>query len=152
LISPPGIEKYLVGTGHIDSLQVRSAVGHQRRWGRSFEQAVVDLGFMTENDLLLEVAKYLDVPYICIEPTTVARDAVRRLPERLVRARKVLPLAINGEPGHWSLVVAMTDPRDLATLDEVRFAAGIPIQPVLASESQIDEAIEMHFGRRPQPA
>ncbi|HTP27496.1 MAG TPA: hypothetical protein VMK12_17820 [Anaeromyxobacteraceae bacterium] len=94
----------------------------------------------------------VNVPYIRVEARTLARDALRRLPERLIRGRKVLPLALKGEPGHGSLVVAMRDPRDLATLDEVRFAAGIPIQPVLASESEIDEAIEMLFGNRFQAA
>ena len=143
----PDIEGHLLKAGRIDAMQVRSARGHQRQWGRSFEQAVVDLGFMTENDLLLEVASHVRVPYIRIEPRTIPRDALGRLPERLIRTRRVLPLATNGEAEATTLVVAMANPRDLAAIDEVRFAAGMPVQPVLASEQEIDEAIEMRFGK-----
>jgi len=146
----PSIEQHLQKTGRVDAWQVRSAQGYQRRWGRSFEQAVVELGFMTDHDVLLETARYLGVPYIRVDARAITPDARRSLPEKLIRARKVMPLAITGDPRRGSLVVAMTNPSDLAALDEIRFATRLAVQPVLASESEIDQAIEAHFGKAPQ--
>jgi len=150
MAAQPNIEQHLKTTGRIDAWQIRSAEGYQRRWGRSFEQAIVELGFMTVHDVLLETAQFMGVPYIRIDSRAITRDAIRSLPEKLIRARKVMPLAITGDPRRGSLVVAMTNPRDLAALDEIRFAARIAVQPVLASESEIDQAIGAHFGKAPQ--
>jgi len=143
----PPFEQFLMAIGRIDAFQVRSAKGYQQRWGRSFEQAIVELGFVTERALLLDLAQYLGVPCIRVEARTIPKEALRTLPEKLIRARRVIPLAITGDERQGPLVVAMRDPRDLAALDDVRFAAGLPVQPVLASEKEIDQAIEAHFGK-----
>jgi type IV pilus assembly protein PilB len=44
------------------------------------------------------------------------------------------------------LFVAMSDPNDVVTHDELTFRTGLRIKPLLASEAQIREAIDKHFG------
>jgi type IV pilus assembly protein PilB len=66
------------------------------------------------------------------------------LPEKIMRARHVFPLELVGPRG--PLAVALSDAGNLACLDEISFAAGIPVRPVLAVEADVDRAIVRHLG------
>jgi type IV pilus assembly protein PilB len=73
---------------------------------------------------------------------------LKRVPEKLVRARTVLPVRVIS-CARGVLVVATAEPADLCVLDEVAFAAGMNVQPVLASRRSIERAIDRHFPRTP---
>jgi hypothetical protein len=76
----------------------------------------------------------------------VPRDVISLLPEKVIRSRKVLPLARLREHRRGPLLVALPDPADLSVIDELSFATGLEIRPVLASEVELDHAIENHLG------
>jgi hypothetical protein len=59
----------------------------------------------------------------------------------------VLPVARNGAGRRGTLVVALPDPLDLGVLDELQFAAGMKVQPAIAAEEDLEQAIARHLGR-----
>jgi type IV pilus assembly protein PilB len=131
----------LVQRGCIDAIQLQSALAHQRRWGGRIGRSIVQLGFMKEPALLQNVGEQIGVPFVEIGDRDVPRQVLALVPARLVRLRKALPLERIGTGRRGPLVVALPDPGDLSALDELAFATGMAIRPVLAGEADLDRAI-----------
>jgi type IV pilus assembly protein PilB len=141
------IGELLIEVGAIDPFQLESALAHQRRWGGRLGRAMVYLGFLREDEVLSAVGGQLGVPYVTLWDKVIPRDVLSLLPEKVIRSRKVLPVARLREHRRGPLVVALADPSDLVVLDELSFATGLEIRPVLASEDELEQAIENHLSR-----
>jgi type IV pilus assembly protein PilB len=135
------IGEMLVQRGRIDAVQLQSALAHQRRWGGRIGRSIVQLGFMKEQALLQTLGEQIGVPFIEIGEMKIARDVLALVPERLIRTRKALPLERMGTGKRGPLAVALADPNDLGTLDELAFATGMAVKPVLVAEADLDRAI-----------
>ncbi len=143
------IGELLVGMGRIDAFQLTSALAYQRRWGGRLGRALVSLGFVSEHVVLGVVGEQLGVRFVEIGSRMVPPGVLRLVPEKLVRMRRVFPLALLSESNRGPLVVALSDPGNLVHLDEIAFATGMEVSPVLAGEADIDRAIARHFDRAP---
>lgn len=139
------IGEMLVQQGLIDGVQLQSALAHQRRWGGKLGHAIVQLGFLPEREMLESVGSQIGVPCVSLADRDIAPQVVRLVPERLIRSRRVLPIARLAEGRRGPLVVALADPADLGVLDEIAFATGMDVRPVLASEREIELAIARHL-------
>ncbi len=139
------IGELLVRRGSIDSAQLQSALAHQRRWGGRLGRAIVQLGFMQERAMLETLSEQLAVPFVEIGDRPIPKPVLALVPQKLVRARKVLPLELAGSARRGPLVVALADPADLRVIDEIAFATGMIVRPVLASEWDLDRAIARHL-------
>ncbi len=139
------IGQLLIDVGALDSFQLESALAHQRRWGGRLGRAIVHLGFLREEEVLSAVGNQLGVSYMPLWDKVVPRDILALVPEKLIRSRKVLPISRLREHRRGPLVVACVDPSDLVVIDELAFATGLEIRPVIASEEELDQAIEAHF-------
>ncbi len=135
------IGELLVKRGHIDWAQLQSALAHQRRWGGRLGRSIVSLGFMPERAVLEELADHMGVPYVEVGDRPVPREVLALVPERLMRSRRALPLERRREHRRGPLVVALADPADLGVLDEIAFATGLEVAPVLASEADLERAL-----------
>jgi hypothetical protein len=71
----------------------------------------------------------------------------------VLRRHRALPLWISsrGPDRGYELVVAFADPGDLGAVDDVAFAAGMAVRPVLAGPGDLAAALDLHFGRAPAP-
>ena len=76
-------------------------------------------------------------PTFKVEPTVI-----KLIPVETARKYQILPLSRVGS----SLTVAMVDPTNVFALDDIKFMTGFNIEPVVASESSIGEAIKKHYG------
>jgi type IV pilus assembly protein PilB len=131
----------LVQRGLIDAVQLQSALAHQRRWGGRLGRAIVHLGFLNEQVLLRHVGEQVGVPVVELGDRQVPRSILSLVPEKVIRSRKVVPLERVLTDKRGPLVVALAEPWNLEVLDELAFATGMAIQPVLASEDDLDRAI-----------
>jgi hypothetical protein len=143
------IGEMLVGQGRIDALQLTSALAYQKQWGGRLGQALLALGFVSEPVLLDVLGQQLGVPFVEIGSRIVPPAVVRLVPEKLMRTRRVFPLALLPESRRGALLVALSDPGNLLHLDEIAFAAGMQVKPALASDADIDQAIARHLDGLP---
>src|ERR1700690_1766564 len=81
-------------------------------------------------------------PIISLKSIEVSQAALTRLPAKAVNLYKVFP--INFENG--TLTVAMSNPEEVTVLDDLGMVAQAHMQPVLATEKDIIEAIRGHYG------
>jgi hypothetical protein len=140
------IGELLVTGGHIDSLQLDAALAHQRRWGGRIGQAIVRLGFLAEEQLLKAVGTQLGAPFVIIGSKRVPPAVVALVPKKIIRTRRAFPIEKLAEHRRGPLVVAFADPADLGAVDEISFATGLAVKPVLAAEWDIEQAIVRHLG------
>ncbi len=142
------IGEILRAQGLVDERQLHRALEYQRRWGGKIGQAFVRLRIVPEERLLTTVGQQLGVPVIRIGSWRVAPSVLRRVPEKLIRLRRVLPLDVITVQRSDRLIAAFPAPDDLRVLDEVAFAAGMSVEPVLASGEDLDQAIARQLGDR----
>jgi general secretion pathway protein E len=105
---------------------------------------VVELGFLSEDDLLPVIRDHFNIPLISLRDTPTAPLPVEfsaNLGEFLKTARMV-PVKVEGR----ELIVATSDPFDVARLHALELASGLRVTPVLAKEKEITARIEALFG------
>jgi hypothetical protein len=132
--------------GLVSDGQLRSALVHQRKWRCRIGEALLQLRILDEETLLQVASEQLRIPAVRIGDLAIPGATLRRIPYKLVMQRHVLPLAIISVRGCDRLVVAFLAPNDLALVDEVAFAAGMRIEPVLAGQTDLERAIARHVG------
>jgi type IV pilus assembly protein PilB len=140
------IGELLVSGGQLDPMQLDSALAHQRQWGGRIGQAIVRLGFITEERLLQAVGSQIGVPFVVIGDRVVPPAVIALVPRKLIRNRHALPLEKLSEHRRGPLVVAFADPSNLTAVDEIAFVTGLEVRPVLAAEWEIEQAIARHLG------
>ena len=138
---PVALGRLLVDRGLITEAQLESAILEQKTTGARLGKVLVDRGVLPPEVLLEVLSEQLGVPTARINAYTINADAVSALPEKVARRHHAFPLQRNGS----TLIVAMPVPKDLAALDDLRFASGCEIQTVLALEDEILAAINRYY-------
>jgi type IV pilus assembly protein PilB len=123
----------LVEEGKLTAAQLETAVTEQRRAGRSLGRVLVDLGMLSEGDLLATLARQVGMRFVDLGAVTVDPTAAAKLPEAM--ARRHLALPIGYEDGR--LLVAMADPGNVVAVDDIRAVTGSDIRPVVSTRSDI---------------
>ena len=124
--------------------QLQRALEHKAATGRRLGEIVVELGFTTERAIAGALAEQYELEYVDLDTVELDRDAVALLPEELARRYEALPLRIleDGVP-----LLAVTDPTNLATADDLRFALGSSFRIAVAESGQIELAIARAYRR-----
>jgi hypothetical protein len=145
------IGQLLVQGGSIDTRQLRAGLEWQKRRGGRLGHALLHLGLVNETELLWALGRQFEIPIVDLSSRNVPVDVRLLVPQTIVEGRRVLPLELLCECRRGPLLVATSDPLDLQALDEVAFASGKLVRPVLATRSQLEMAIARYLGRS-QPA
>lgn len=134
--------KILLEREIITSEQLDSALKEQQGRGGFLGTILVKLGFITEEKLLPVLSEQLGVPYVRLKNLKIEHEILEKVPARFASHYKLIPIKLDGK----TLSVAVTDPTDLRTLDDLRLILGYDIQPVLAGESDIIDGIKRNYG------
>lgn len=136
------IGQTLVGKGLLSPEQLQRAMEMQQREGLRLDRAVIQLGFLTEMQMLELLGEQLHLPIVSLEEVTIDNQTLKSLPPRFVYRKRLVP--ISRENG--TLRVAMSDAFDNYVLDEIRLVTGLQIEQVLAPAPEIEKLIKTHYG------
>jgi hypothetical protein len=131
----------LMAANLIDEVQMRIALSEQKRTGRKFGSALVELKFIDENVLAAFLSKQMDVPCISLLHIEIPKKVARRIPSRVARECKAVPIRFEAD----QLEVAMVDPTDHELIDILESTSGMKIIPLIAPESSIEKVIEVVY-------
>jgi len=139
--------------GKLTDEQIQAVLqAQQQAVGQPLERIIVDLGFASETDVLAAQARLLGVQYVDLNKVRPDESAISvvlsKVPANYLREKKCIPIRIEQN----RLWVAMVNPRDIVTIDELRMRTGLVIVPLLASQSQIEAALEELPMQGPTPA
>ena len=128
----------LLGANLIDPEQLEAALGRQSKQGQPLGETILEMGILTEEELLPFVEAHLGVPAVRLREGLVDTAAVRLIPPEAADRLGVLGLLAV----HGSLTVAMEDPRNLEIVDHLERITGLDVNPVFAFGKSIRSVIQ----------
>ncbi len=132
----------LVDAGKITPEQLDKALLIHKRSGDRLGKVLVQQGLITEMGLLRVLNQKLGIPLVDLSSMMPEKDAVKLVPMSLAERHGVIPVRKNGN----KLLVAMTDPTNFFAIDDLRMVTQCEIEPALAAEADIQQAIDQFYG------
>jgi len=132
------IERRLISAEDLDR-----ALELQRERGDKIGKILVDLGFVATRDVLSALSEQLQVPILAIEGPPAVSPETETLSPRFLRQFKCIPVALHDH----TVTLAMADPLDFETRSAVETCTGLAVQPGLAPEQEILDAIDRYYGQ-----
>ena len=141
----PNIGDLLLREGLIDESQLAVALAEQRQWGHRVGAELVRLGFLSEEDLVRMLGRQMGLPIVRLAGRRVDGEILDLVPQSLAEKHRCIPLCIRSEGGSRVLQLAVEDPADVGSLDELQFALDLKFTPVLVSPTDLDDALRRHY-------
>ncbi|MGI5879203.1 MAG: GspE/PulE family protein [Syntrophomonadaceae bacterium] len=130
----------LVENGLITEEQLAQALADQKISKEKLGRILVRRGHITD-DQLMEVLEFtLGIPRVQISRMEISPEIVKLLPTNMISKHHILPLTVN--QGRMTLIMA--DPLNFQAIDEVRIVTGMDVVPVMASERELESAIQQY--------
>ena len=136
------IGEILVKARVIDEMQLRSALAQHDQWGGRLSRIIGDMGLAAEETITQAIAQGMGMQRVQLG-TAKDPGALARLDVGFAEQKGVFPVALrdNGK----TLVLAMADPSDLQTIDQVAARSRTRVIPMVASDREIEHAIQRHY-------
>jgi type IV pilus assembly protein PilB len=132
----------LVKENLITQEQLKKALEHQKQNGGRLGAALVKLGIVTDDEVTAVLSRQYGVPSINLKYYEVDPQVIKLIPQETAMRYQIVPLSRVGS----TLTIAMTDPTNVFAMDDIKFMTGFNVEPVVASESAIGEAIQKFYG------
>jgi len=136
------LKQALVTEGLVTKEKLRVAEITAQRENETLSKILVRLRFVTEEQLVSFIGEKMHIPYVSISNYTIDRKVLDLIPEKIARRYKIIPL-FNIED---ILTVAMSDPLDIISIDDISRVAGCKVEAVIASNESINVAIDQWYG------
>lgn len=131
----------LIQQNLISPEQLNKSLEEQKRTGKKLGRVFVELGFVTEKQISMALARQLNIPFVDLTQSNVNPEFVKKLPETL--ARRFRCAVLDEKPNHF--IVGMVDPTDLFAYDEIVRVLNKDIQLAVALENAILQLIERSY-------
>lgn len=141
-INTMAIGQMLITEGVITAEQLDAGLEEQRKTGEFICTTLVRLGFAPEEKIFSVLSRQLGIPYVRLREREIEFAVIHRVPAKFASHYKIIPVELSDN----ILTIAMADPRDIRTLDDIRLLLGLEVKPVLASEFEINGAIRKYYG------
>src|SRR5580704_9240178 len=132
----------LIKESLITSDQLRQAVDQQKSTGVRLGTCLMKLGFITDDEITGVLSRQYGVPSINLKYYDVEASVIKLIPQDTAIRYQIVPLSRVGS----TLTIAMTDPTNVFAMDDIKFMTGFNVEPVVASETAIAEAITKFYG------
>jgi type II secretory ATPase GspE/PulE/Tfp pilus assembly ATPase PilB-like protein len=134
---PDKLGEILLAMSLITPEQLQRAVETQFASGKRLGQVLVEQGAATEDDVAWALSNQLRYPYVFLTQDLIDAAVVHLFPEEFLRERHVLPIHKFGQ----QVTLAMADPTDQHTVDEVMGQTGLQVNRAVARASNIEEVL-----------
>src|ERR671924_775303 len=141
------IGELLLKEKRITNEQLQAALEHQRQNGGKLGFNLVKLGFVKDEEITSLLSKQYGVPSIALGQFEIDPAVVKLVPAETAQKYQIVPLSRAGA----TLTIAMTDPTNVFAMDDIKFMTGYNVEPVVASETAVIEAIQKYYGKSTGP-
>jgi general secretion pathway protein E/type IV pilus assembly protein PilB len=139
---PLTVGDILLERGKIEPEQLQAAMAARKNPSDRIDKILVQMGFVDEADVLEVLGQLMSISVVDLSKTDIDISLLKQMPMRLVHQRGLIPI----EKVDGTLRVATADPYDITAFDELRMFTDSKVEPVLASETEIQRLIRQHFG------
>ena len=132
----------LLKAGLIDQDQLTEALESQKANGEKLGFNLVQLGYVQEDDITQLLSEQYGVPSINLRHFEIEESVINLIPSEVAQKYLVVPVNRTGA----TLTISMADPTNVFAMDDIKFMTGYNVEPVVASEIAIREAIDKYYG------
>jgi type IV pilus assembly protein PilB len=137
------IGQILVDLGFINDDQLEMLLDEQRRHpGELLGKIAEEMGLVTDEQIALALAEQMGLQVIKLSEVSIGPDVLEIVTEPMAQLYRIIPVKLEGN----TFTVATCDPQNLAIQDELRTFLGYDIQLLVATEHEIQKAIERFYG------
>jgi len=139
---PVKLGELLLKENMVSPQQLQEALAHQKVNGGKLGKAFVSLGYVRDEEITSLLSRQYGVPSINLDHFEVDPAIIKIIPAETARKYQILPLSRSGA----TLTIAMADPTNVFAMDDIKFMTGYNVEPVVASETSLEEAIDKYYG------
>ena len=139
---PVKLGELLLKENMVTPQQLQEALSHQKMNGGKLGKAFVTLGYVKDEEITSLLSRQYGVPSINLDHFEVDPAIIKIIPAETARKYQILPLSRSGA----TLTIAMADPTNVFAMDDIKFMTGYNVEPVVASETSLEDAIEKYYG------
>src|SRR5579872_1839158 len=132
----------LVKESLITADQLQQALAYQQQHGGRLGNCLMKLGFITDDEITEVLSRQYGVPSINLKYYEVDPTVIKLIPQDTAVRYQIVPLSRVGS----TLTIAMIDPTNVFAMDDIKFMTGFNVEPVVASETSVAEAIAKFYG------
>src|ERR1700680_417653 len=138
---PVRIGELLLKEKRITPDQLQQALNHQKANGGKLGFNLVNMGFVKDEEITALLSKQYGVPSINLAQFEIDPAVLKLVPADTAQKYQIVPLSRAGA----TLTLAMTDPTNVLAMDDIKFMTGYTVEPVVASEAAVMEAIRKYY-------
>src|SRR4051812_32380189 len=142
---PVRIGELLLKEKRITSAQLQDALSYQKTNGGKLGFNLVKLGFVKDEEITSLLSKQYGVPSINLTQFDIDAGIIKLIPAETAHKYQIVPLSRAGA----TLTIAMTDPTNVFAMDDIKFMTGYNVEPVVASETAVTDAILKYYSAAP---
>ena len=142
---PVRIGELLLKEKRITSGQLQEALTYQKSNGGKLGLNLIKLGFLKDEEITSLLSRQYGVPSINLSQFDVDPAIIKLIPTETAQKYEIIPLSRSGA----TLTIAMTDPTNVFAMDDIKFMTGYNVEPVVASETAVAEALQRYYPAAP---
>src|ERR671921_276973 len=142
------IGELLLKEKRITPEQLQEALNYQRQHGGKLGFNLIKLGYVKDEEITALLSKQYGVPSIALGQFEIDPAVIKLVPADTAQKYQIVPLSRSGA----TLTIAMTDPTNVFAMDDIKFMTGYNVEPVVASEAAVSDALERYFPSTPAAA
>ena len=135
------LNEILIGSGLITREQLSEALRVQREKGGRLGRLLVELGSISEEDLMLAMSQGLNIPPVNLTRLQVDPEIVRLVPEHVAKHYGLIPISKMGK----TLTVVMSDPLNVFAMDDIKVLTGFNLRPLISTQKEIAQAVDQYY-------
>ena len=125
----------------ITPAQLQEALNYQKTNGGKLGLNLVKLGYVTDEEITALLSKQYGVPSINLTQFEIDPSVIKLIPADTAQKYQIVPLSRSGA----TLTIAITDPTNVFAMDDIKFMTGYNVEPVVASETAVTDAIKRYY-------
>ncbi len=129
--------------GIISEDQLNKALAHQKRQSIRLGEALSEMGYADHEDIINSLAEQFDFQVVNPMEVSIPEDVINTVPKNIAKKHNIIPVAEQ----NGLLIVAISDPLDISTLEDLRFTLNINVDAVLATKKNIEYAIKKYYDK-----
>jgi type IV pilus assembly protein PilB len=143
---PVRIGELLLKEKRITPEQLQEVLAFQKANGGKLGLILVKLGFAKDEEITALLSKQYGVPSINLHQFEIDPAVIKLIPPETAQKYQIIPLSRAGA----TLTIAMTDPTNVFAMDDIKFMTGYNVEPVVASDGAVNDALEKYYPTKPK--
>ncbi|MDE0957321.1 MAG: ATPase, T2SS/T4P/T4SS family [Planctomycetota bacterium] len=135
------VGEILLEKGWVTDEQIKKALGYSKAENCKIGEALVNLEICSQEQVSRALAIHFQLPFANLGKHIIPQEIIDSVPKEVALEHKIVPVARKGR----TLVIAMGDPLDFFTIDNLRFILSTEVDCALATPAAVEEALDDYY-------